>query len=261
MQNIELDIKIKRLKRVDLKRSSFDINERVQLCINSCIIHAYINKTGKKAHLKLDKPICCKLHQKITIFKNISGKFTLYSFGEILSGKKVDQVCYNENSNILYKHVSRINYHINYDIDYTFLNNNIDYNQLLDNFNFSKIKQTSLTLEPLIIKKKPKQTIINNMWNIFTKIHKLRDKTFNYEENFIKFLCNEINKSCRFNGKKQLIMDGKFTHVQVEKLLTNYILKYVICNACKSYNTFISKEEKLVKINCNQCTSINSIRK
>ena len=61
------------------------------------------------------------------------------------------------------------------------------------------------------------------MYSILNTLHDLDYKEFDYENNFIRYFCDEIKKSCRFGCEKQFIMNGRFTITHVQNLLTRYV--------------------------------------
>lgn len=255
----EIEVKIKRLRRFDMEKIKFSKRERVMICMNSNTIYGNIRVKGKIGNIILENPICCKISQKFAILKNIKGSFKLHSTGEVLDGKKFTNIKYGCNPGE-YTNDEKKEYVIENDINLDNKKFSFDYETMLDNFDFKKkIKNTIMNYRSVIISRKARRIIVENMYEILSDLHDLHCPNFNYKNNFIKFFENEINKSCRFNGENHFIMSGKFKTAQIQNLIDKYVKKYVLCPICNSENTILVKENKLIKIKCNKCTSENSI--
>lgn len=255
----DINVKVKRLRRFDMDKIKFSNGERIMVSINSSTIYGNIRVKGKSGKICLENPICCKLGQKFSILKNIKGSYKLHSTGEILGGNKFTNINYTCDLK-QYSSKNNVEYIIENDIKLGDTKFNFDYDEMIDNFEFErKVKNNFLDYRSVIIIRKARQIIVENMYSILSKLHDLECKEFKYKNNFIKFFENEINKSCRFNGENHFIMGGKFKTAQVQNLIDKYVKKYVLCPICSSENTKLIKENKLIKIKCKKCTSINSI--
>ena len=256
----KLNVNVDRIKRKDIKKESFVKGEIVMICINSFTNKATIKSIeGKNGlNLKLDKPVCCDIGQKFALLKKINGKYTLYSLGEILGGKEFKRITYNVNLDD-YKIKDNIKYKIDFDINYEKEKFEPDYHELLNSFKFTKIESNTYSFEPLKLIRKPRQTIIPNMYVILKQLHNLEDTNFNYEYNYVNYFNEEIKKMCRFNDKKHFILNGKFNIGQIEGMVKNYMFKYVICPICKSNKTSLNKKDRLLKIICISCTAENCV--
>lgn len=91
-------------------------------------------------------------------------------------------------------------------------------------------------------------------WVNFIEILNLLDRSY---EGLIKFLTAEtgshvqmIGESCRINKFYQR------THI--EFYLKGYIKKFVLCNTCKSFDTFNEKRDRMIFIICRKCNSSRS---
>lgn len=70
-----------------------------------------------------------------------------------------------------------------------------------------------------------------------------------------KYINDELCCVTSIDNKGALVMNGKFTIVQVRKCITSYIEAYIDCKQCKSRNTEIVKENRINYIKCKNCTS------
>lgn len=97
-----------------------------------------------------------------------------------------------------------------------------------------------------------KRTFIKNFGNICDKLNKntLEIKSF-FE--------NELNAVMTIDGNNMLVITGNFKQKNIEKVLSNYITKYMMCTECKSTDTEIIKENRINFMNCKKCLSKKSI--
>ena len=65
-----------------------------------------------------------------------------------------------------------------------------------------------------------------------------------------------------FTGNKRLVIRGKFTPKYIESLLRKYILEYVSCNMCRSFEkTTLTKDSvsRLFFLHCDACGCSRSV--
>lgn len=87
-------------------------------------------------------------------------------------------------------------------------------------------------------------------------------------------ICDGINRDCEhlslyisiefftpvsLNPERKLTLRGKFRPEQVEHIIRNYVSKYLVCQACKTYNTNLVRESRLHFIKCLTCQSQRSV--
>ncbi|MCL7039872.1 hypothetical protein MKW94_006442 [Papaver nudicaule] len=85
-------------------------------------------------------------------------------------------------------------------------------------------------------------------------------KTLHREpEHVMKFLLVEMVKSGSLDGQQRLVVKGRFTSGNFERVLRKYVNEYVTCNGCKSPDTILSKENRLLFLTCQQCGSGRSV--
>ena len=127
--------------------------------------------------------------------------------------------------------------------------------QLLNekNPNISTIKKYKLP--PIqLIKNGPKKIVWINFNEICKNINRTVEHVFQY---FIAELGVEgsIDESQRFNIK------GKFAPLYIESILRKYIIEYVLCSSCQSFNTRLTKDSvsRLYFLFCNDCVCSKSV--
>jgi translation initiation factor 2 subunit 2 len=130
-------------------------------------------------------------------------------------------------------------YNLNYLID-RFYNKNVN-----NNIKKSNIKRP-------IIQNLGKKTHIINFNQVCESIN--RDKNY-----ISALLTDELKTQVSLSGKNILIINGKYRVNQIEKIFKYIIINFIRCKSCKSIDTTINKENRLMKIICNHCSSITSI--
>lgn len=100
----------------------------------------------------------------------------------------------------------------------------------------------------------PKLLRINFKKLIWINFNEICNTLQRHPEHIYNYLITEFKTTCSINYNQQLIINGKFNQIQIEKVLRSYIKMYVICNNCKSLNTIVTKnDDKLNIINCQLC--------
>ncbi|KAL6223968.1 hypothetical protein ACLB2K_002825 [Fragaria x ananassa] len=78
-------------------------------------------------------------------------------------------------------------------------------------------------------------------------------------EHFRNFFLAELGTIGSLDGQQRLIIKGRFTSTNLERILLRYVNDYVICLGCKSIDTVLSKESRLSFIRCEKCGSGRSV--
>ena len=99
-----------------------------------------------------------------------------------------------------------------------------------------------------------RKTYLDNFVEIQQKIER------KYVPSLIEFLKNELSTDGAVNGENKLVLTGIFRGPSFEKAIKNYCMQYVQCQSCKSGNTDLSKEEKIIFMTCNNCKSKKAIQ-
>lgn len=103
------------------------------------------------------------------------------------------------------------------------------------------------------------QIVIENRKTFFSNFSKLCAELNRNENDFIKFLQNELASSTSINANNQLIIEGVFREKQMEKIIIRYIENYVKCKMCKSLQTIFTKDQRINMILCNKCNASYSV--
>ena len=70
-----------------------------------------------------------------------------------------------------------------------------------------------------------------------------------------QYIAIEFSTVVSMNPDHKLILRGKYRTENIQTGLRSYIKKYVICDACKCYNTVLIKEDRVHFLKCNDCQS------
>jgi translation initiation factor 2 subunit 2 len=98
----------------------------------------------------------------------------------------------------------------------------------------------------------PKKTIFVNFADICNRLKRS-------PENVIQFLYAELGTTGSVDGNSRLIIKGRFQQKQIQNILRRYIAEYVLCKTCKSPNTKLNKDNRLIFMQCESCGSTRSV--
>ena len=75
------------------------------------------------------------------------------------------------------------------------------------------------------------------------------------------FIDKDLNTNSSVNEENALLLDRKYTQMQIENTIAKYVKKYVICPEpkCGSGDTVIVKENHIMFLECKSCCSKKSI--
>lgn len=129
------------------------------------------------------------------------------------------------------------------------------YSDLLERCSFVNKTKTKLGIKPPIVQKDGSK---RSVWINFndTYVSLKRDP-----KHILQFFLNELTTTGSIDANNRLIIRGNFNSSDFEKLLKRYIHRYVMCNSCKSIDTIIHNESRLIFIHCNQCNTKYTIDK
>jgi translation initiation factor 2 subunit 2 len=99
-----------------------------------------------------------------------------------------------------------------------------------------------------------KKTLWVNYDEICQMMHRSPDHVF-------QFMMAELGTEGSIDGNKRLVIRGKFIPKYIESLLRKYIMEYVVCPMCRSFNTDLSRDpaSRLFFVACNDCGSSRSV--
>jgi len=75
----------------------------------------------------------------------------------------------------------------------------------------------------------------------------------------LEFVLSELGTTGSIAADNKLIIRGRFQPKQLENLLKKYIAEYVTCKTCKSPDTTLKKENRLLFKVCSSCGSSTSV--
>ncbi|KXS17790.1 hypothetical protein M427DRAFT_133275 [Gonapodya prolifera JEL478] len=105
---------------------------------------------------------------------------------------------------------------------------------------------------PQVAREGSKKTVFSNVSDIARRMKRT-------PEHLIQFVFAELGTSGSVDGSGQLIIKGRFQPKQIETVLKRYIGEYVTCKTCKSFETNISRDNRLWFITCESCGSRRTV--
>lgn len=117
-------------------------------------------------------------------------------------------------------------------------------------------KRDKIRLKPLeVAKEGTRKTVFNNFSSLCKELNRDNDHV-------MLFITSELSADASIDGTGRLIIRGKYSPSNIEKIVRNYISQYVLCQGCKSMDTFIDKDKttRLTFLRCNICQASVSIK-
>jgi len=105
---------------------------------------------------------------------------------------------------------------------------------------------------PVVYREGTKKTV----WRNFPEICKIMDRQ---PEHVQSFMLAEVGSTGSIDGNGGLVIKGRFQPKNIENILRNYINEYVKCHTCKSPETHLKKENRLMFMVCEKCGSSRSV--
>jgi len=78
-------------------------------------------------------------------------------------------------------------------------------------------------------------------------------------EHVMQFVFAECASTGSVDGTGRLLIRGRFQPKHIERILRSYILEYIQCHTCKSLDTKLEKENRLLFMKCSACGSNRSV--
>jgi len=78
-------------------------------------------------------------------------------------------------------------------------------------------------------------------------------------EHVLQFVLAEVASTGSLDGNGRLLIRGRFQQKHMERILRHYIVEYVQCHTCKSLETKLHKENRLLFMKCDTCGSTRSV--
>ncbi|KAL0251647.1 hypothetical protein GEMRC1_000859 [Eukaryota sp. GEM-RC1] len=95
------------------------------------------------------------------------------------------------------------------------------------------------------------------VWSNFKEIAHLLKRN---PDHLMNFFLAEMGTTASVDGSDRMLIRGRYNEKEVESILRNYIMEFVICQICKSADTELTKESKLFFVNCNCCGATRSVQ-
>uniref|UniRef100_A0A6C0CKD4 protein-synthesizing GTPase n=1 Tax=viral metagenome TaxID=1070528 RepID=A0A6C0CKD4_9ZZZZ len=274
-----IKLRYNRFKRLDAaKPKKFKTGDNIIIILNSMSIASTILSTssgsdteGKVLEIQLQTPTCITPEDRLVIFQKIDTKWKLSACGTILNGTDGEPLVV-VNTNPKYKEYldsfTRPEYIFDADASadseaevkpYAG-----DYEALLTNIVF-KGKKVKNKITPPEVKRVNRTSVFTNFGKCVESLDYSSSFdvpqyiTIDRKRHLHKFFEDETGAVCNINAENHLIMKGRFFVKHVEKLLTNYIMKYMVCVHCKGMQTVLCKENRIKYVYCMKCRSANPI--
>ncbi len=97
------------------------------------------------------------------------------------------------------------------------------------------------------------KTIVRNFASILKVINRDRKHLF-------KFLAKETATSAAIDETNRLVLNGKFTRDQVNRLVSSYITQFVLCPECKKPDTKVVEKQGVRMLKCEACGALSSVK-
>ena len=105
---------------------------------------------------------------------------------------------------------------------------------------------------PVVYRDGTKKTV----WANFPEICKIMNRQ---ADHVLSFVLAEVGSTGSIDGNGRLVIKGKFQPKHIENILRHYIGEYVKCPTCKSPETNLKKENRLLFLVCEKCGSSRSV--
>ncbi|KAI3826330.1 hypothetical protein L1987_00377 [Smallanthus sonchifolius] len=96
---------------------------------------------------------------------------------------------------------------------------------------------------PQVVREGPKRTVYLNFMDHCKTMHRP-------QEHVMAFLLTELGASGSLDDKHRLVVKGRFASKHFEGIMRRYANEYVICNGCKSSDTILKKDNRLLFLIC-----------
>jgi translation initiation factor 2 subunit 3 len=211
---------------------SLEDGEEVQLNIGTgCTNANFIKAKSSKPmfFFETKKPVAYNPNDvRVTISRKVGGKWRLMGWG----GTKRDAP----------------NVPPNYDVDYK---------SLVDTF-YSQYNSVDavekLSMPPLTVSLQAKRSIFNSFTSVCSRLQRSVSEVQN-------FICTELGTEGSISCGGGLILKGKFRSNVYESTVKKYVKNFVMCKACKKFDTSLVKENRLTFLECHKCQSKYTVSK
>ena len=128
----------------------------------------------------------------------------------------------------------------------------MEFEKMLDEIysNLDSQKKTKLVLPNIDLN----ITTTNTYW---TNIKHFLKKIKRGPDHFVNVMSLEVAPTNWKTGSKSdgVVIIGKVKKDRIISFIQNYMKRFVVCNICKSTNTLLEKNGRLLQLKCNNCNS------
>eukprot|EP00287_Rhodomonas_sp_CCMP768_P008259 CAMPEP_0196717632 /NCGR_PEP_ID=MMETSP1091-20130531/999_1 /TAXON_ID=302021 /ORGANISM="Rhodomonas sp., Strain CCMP768" /LENGTH=212 /DNA_ID=CAMNT_0042058045 /DNA_START=30 /DNA_END=668 /DNA_ORIENTATION=- len=109
-------------------------------------------------------------------------------------------------------------------------------------------------IPPQVAREGSKKTVFVNFKDMCKRMHRTMDHVMSYFN-------AELGVACSLDPEGKLTFKGRFTPKQIESVVRNYMIAYVQCQMCKSFDSLLVKDSvtRLTFIECNRCQARKSV--
>lgn len=79
------------------------------------------------------------------------------------------------------------------------------------------------------------------------------------EKHLFKYIGKEFGTAA-FVEEGRLILNGKFSQIQTQKLFDDYIKQFILCPECKKPDTHVEERQGVRMLKCEACGAISSVK-
>jgi translation initiation factor 2 beta subunit (eIF-2beta)/eIF-5 len=96
---------------------------------------------------------------------------------------------------------------------------------------------------------------------MFLNFNELAQKIKRERGHIQEFICSELKTTSSIDDDGTMIIKGKFKDAVYITTVKKYLSLYVICKACKLFDTCLEKDNRILFVKCNRCGSKSSVDK
>lgn len=104
-------------------------------------------------------------------------------------------------------------------------------------------KRRTVLRPPQVVLEGSTQTVLVNLVDLCKTMHR-------QPEHVMTFMLTQLQTSGSLDRQNRLVVRGRFAPADFEGSLQRYINEYVLCNCCRSPDTILSKENRVVFLQC-----------
>ncbi len=239
-------------KWLDVKGKSLKIGTIMLLTIGSFNVTGVLEDVKSKSYisLKLKMPVCAELDSNtfaIISLKNIKtdNRWQLMGIGRLIGHESYNSMKLNS--------IKHSNNQVNSQImDYKLP---LSYDELISEIVLSSHEKSKLKLPPPKLGRYGRKTAWSNFVLICNILNRPPDHVKSY---MVSELGVKSADTSSINEKGELCMTGKVMEKHITNVLRKYVNEYILCLACKSFDTVLARESKKLSIICNNCKYVRS---